>query len=206
MTRVKICGITSVSDALAAVEVGADAIGLVFAPSPRKVLVPVAKAIIGALPPMITIVGVFMDPVFADLESLLTEIRLDTVQLHGTESPQYCSRIQGVKVIKRFSVREEDTHQRLTELMAPYQVAAYLIDPGAGSGRTFRWELARGFKLPLILSGGLTPENVGEAIRAVRPYAVDVCTGVEQLPGVKDRWKVRAFVEAARAEDATFTT
>lgn len=199
-TRVKICGITNLADALAAVEAGADALGLIFADSPRRVSPSAAQKIVAALPPWVSAVGVFVDAEPEDVVRIAASVQLDAVQLHGAESPQYCRRISG-KVIKRFNIAEGDGHEDLRRRIAQYDVAGYLLDPGAGSGRTFDWALARGLTGPLIVSGGLTPENVGEAIRTVRPFGVDVCSAVEQCPGVKDAARMRAFVAAVRAAD-----
>lgn len=200
-TRVKICGITNLDDAFAAVEAGADALGLVFADSPRQIAPPAAAEIVAALPPLISAVGVFVDADAEALVSIAANVQLDAVQLHGVESPEYCARISG-KVIKRFNVFEDDTPERVRRRLREYHVAAYLLDPGAGSGKTFDWRLACGIGLPVILSGGLRPEKVAEAVRFVRPYAVDVSSGVESRPGRKDHAMVRDFVAAVRAADA----
>ena len=201
MTRTKICGITSTQDAHVAIEAGADALGLVFADSPRRVSPETAERVITALPPMISTVGVFVDARAAEVAALVERLRLDAVQLHGQESPEYCRRLPG-KVIKRFDTLENDTPATLRERMQRYPVAAYLLDPGAGSGRTFDWEIARGLPGPLIVSGGLTAENVGDAIRLLRPFAVDVSSGVESAPGHKDPERMKAFVRAVRDADA----
>ncbi|MGQ9629144.1 MAG: phosphoribosylanthranilate isomerase [bacterium] len=201
MVRVKICGITSLEDALTSVEAGADALGFVFAESPRRVDVDVAKRIIDELPPFVSCVGVFVDPTFAVASSVADECGLTAVQLHGEESPELCRKFR-VKVIKAFRVRNEGTLASL----ADYDVDAYLLDsfvegrPG-GTGRAFNWELARRAKEcgRIILSGGLTPENVREAVRSVRPYAVDVSSGVEARPGKKDPESVRKFIEEAKS-------
>jgi len=202
MTRVKICGITTPVDALAATEAGADAIGLVFARSPRQVTIEQAIGIAAALPPLVSMVGVFVDPTEDDLEEVLFQLRLTAVQLHGRESPEFCRSIELVPVIKRIQVGAGDTPEALAERARVYAVGAVLIDPGAGSGEPFQWSLARGLPGRTIVSGGLTPENVGDAIRASRPYAVDVSSGVEKSPGVKDEAKMHAFVQAVRAADA----
>jgi len=201
MTRVKICGITRVEDALAAVAAGADALGFVFADSPRRVPPATAAAICRALPPFVATVGVFADANLAYVNGVARELRLTAVQLHGSEPPYYCARVAAT-VIKRFDVRPEDSQQRLRDAVRGYDVAAYLLDPGRGSGRTFDWSVARELSLPLIVSGGLTAGNVGDAVRRLRPYAVDVSSGVEVEPGRKDAEKMRAFVAAVRRADA----
>jgi phosphoribosylanthranilate isomerase len=200
MTRVKICGVTNLEDALVAVEAGADAIGLVFAESPRKVSLAIAEPIVAALPPLVSAVGVFMNATRDEVATLAERVPLDAVQLHGEESPEDCERLP-YKVIKRLNILEYDTPDGLRERMRRYAVAAYLLDPGAGSGQTFNWQVACGLPGLLIVSGGLTPENVGAAIQKLRPYAVDVSSGVESEPGRKDPEKVRAFVRAVREAD-----
>lgn len=203
MTRIKICGITNPRDAEAAVRAGADALGFVLADSPRRVQVEDLRRWVFDLPPFVVRVGVFRDQRMEELCDALMALRVDLVQLHGQESPQYCLDTPQ-RVIKRLTVLEEDTPERLAARLAPYHdcVCACLLDPGAGSGRTFRWELARGLSGRLIISGGLTPENVGQAVTLLRPYAVDVSSGVEREPGIKDEAKVRAFVAAVREADA----
>lgn len=201
MTRIKICGITRREDALAAIEAGADAIGLVFADSPRRVSIDFACDIMEILPPFVSLVGVFVDEDNIVVRNIAERLTLDWVQLHGDESPEYCDSLC-LKVIKRFNVRPSDTAESLRNVMDRYPVAGRLLDPGRGTGATFDWKLARGLAGPLIVSGGLTPENVADAIRVLRPFAVDVASGVESSPGVKDVSKIRAFVAAVRRADA----
>jgi phosphoribosylanthranilate isomerase len=206
MVRVKICGITNLEDALAAVEAGADALGFNFYPkSPRSIEPERARAIIERLPPFVTPVGVFVNEY--DLEAIarvVTCARLAVVQLHGDEPPAFCRQVaERWRVIKAVRVASEIDPRGL----ADYSVHALLLDaarPGAygGTGERFNWELARRVArvVPtLILAGGLSPENVAEAIRLVRPYAVDVCTGVEARPGKKDPERMRAFIAVAKA-------
>jgi phosphoribosylanthranilate isomerase len=198
--RVKICGITNREDALTAVEAGAHALGFVFAPSPRQVTPEQAAAIIAALPPFVQTVGVFVD---AEVRSVLSRCRLDAVQFHGQESPDEMAGITGVRRIKACRVA---TSADLESLAAYSDAAdAFLLDArvsgiAGGTGQSFPWPLAREarrFGHPIILAGGLTPENVATAIEAGRPEAVDVSTGVEVSPGRKDRDRVRRFVAAA---------
>ena len=200
--RVKICGITRVQDALAAVDAGADALGFMFYErSPRCVNVTAAREIIRELPPFVAKVGVFVDAPQTDVERTIAECGLDTLQFHGNEPPQFCDRF-GLKIIKAFRVRGREV---LDEASA-YPQAAWLLDsfvPGqlGGTGATFNWDLAceAVARHPrVILAGGLTPENVAEAIRRVRPYAVDVSSGVESVPGVKDARKLQPFLSAVR--------
>jgi len=143
-----------------------------------------------------------MDAPEQQVRETLEQAGLDLVQLHGKESPAYCERFRG-RVLKRFPVYAEDTPERLRARMQGYDVRAHMLDPGAGSGQTFNWEIARGVGRPLIIAGGLTPENVAEVVRMVRPYGVDVSTGVEAAPGKKDPDRIRAFVQAVKEADAT---
>jgi phosphoribosylanthranilate isomerase len=203
MVRIKICGITNLEDALLAADLGADALGFIFyPPSPRSVEPDAAKAIIAQLPPFVTTVGVFVDEDVAAVKELAAAVGLDRLQLHGKETPEYC-RSLGRRVIKVFRVRDENS---LTELAA-YQnvVQALLLDTYkkgqvGGTGETFNWDLALKAKKygPIILAGGLTPENVAQAIAAAQPQAVDVASGVEAAPGKKDPVKLKAFFAAIK--------
>ncbi len=199
--RVKVCGITNANDALAAAEAGADALGFVFAESPRRVSVEVARAVIAELPPYVTPVGVFVDESPETVLRVVAEAGLGAVQLHGEEPPEVVAELVPIACIKGFRVRGPGDLKG----MVRYRVQGYLVDafvPGqaGGTGKTVDWTWFDGFEPPgpLILSGGLTPENVGEAVRRVRPYAVDVSSGVECEPGRKDHERVRLFVERAR--------
>jgi phosphoribosylanthranilate isomerase len=199
---VKVCGITNVADALAAADAGADALGFVFyEPSPRCVAVAAAAAISRELPPALVKVGVFVN---AGEEAVVTAIRecgLSLVQFHGDEPPDYCLQF-GVMSMKAFRIRDRDSLRALPA----YRTDAWLLDafPPAqlgGTGATFNWDLAveaRAPGRPIFLAGGLTPENVADAVRRVRPYGVDVSSGVESTPGTKDLAKLRAFVRAAK--------
>jgi phosphoribosylanthranilate isomerase len=204
MTRVKICGITSAEDAAAAVDAGADALGLVFVPgTPRCVTPEAAARILERVPPLVATVGVFVDRPLDELARIAAALRLHAVQLHGQESEAY-SRAIPVPVIRAVRVRDA-TSLRPVET---YPAHAFLLDayveglPG-GTGTPIPWELALRAKgrTPLILSGGLRPETVGEAVRLVRPYGVDVSSGVEMFPGRKDHRKVREFVVNVRQAD-----
>jgi phosphoribosylanthranilate isomerase len=200
MTRIKICGLTTRQDAFSAIEAGADALGFVFAESSRRVTPAAAAQIGGALPPVVSAVGVFLNATVDEVAAVARDVGLQALQLHGDESPEDCQRLP-LKVIKRFNILENETSALLRARMERYRVSAVLLDPGAGSGQTFDWSLARGLPGPLIVSGGLTPENVGAAIRIIRPHAVDVSSGVESEPGRKDPRKVRAFIQAVREAD-----
>ncbi len=201
-TRVKICGITSSEDALAAVAAGADALGFVFyAKSPRAVSPEQAAAIIHSLPPFVTTVGLFVNAERARIESTVLGCGLDAIQLHGDESPQDCL-YSGCRVIKALRIKDSASLERA----ADYEVSGLLFDAWSdrvygGSGEVFDWHLLKDFAShhPVILAGGLNPENVADAIRQVRPYAVDVSSGVELSPGKKDLIKVAEFIRQVRS-------
>jgi phosphoribosylanthranilate isomerase len=200
MVKVKICGITNLEDALAAVKWGADALGFVFASSPRQVTLQQVEHIVAGLPPFVCKVGVFVDGELQELEETMRACGLDLAQLHGSESPGFCQALFP-RVIKSFRVKDES----VLDLLPQYRVSAYLLDSynaslKGGTGQSFDWGIARKARHygPIILSGGLTSANVRQAIDRVRPYAVDVSSGVESNPGVKDHAKLRAFLETAK--------
>lgn len=197
-TRVKICGITRIEDALAAVGYGCDAIGLVFyPPSPRYVAPEQARAIAAALPPFVQAVGLFVDATPEEVRAVLAVVRLDLLQFHGDETPEYCRQF-GVPYMKAVRVRPETN---LLQYAAVYTDAkALLLDtyvsgtPG-GTGQTFDWAVIPGdLPKPVVLAGGLNASNVSEAIKQCRPYAVDVSGGVEREKGIKDADKIAAFM------------
>jgi phosphoribosylanthranilate isomerase len=197
-TRVKICGITRVEDALAAAAAGADAIGLVFAEaSPRCVSADQARTIAAALPPFITVVGLFVDAPAARIREVLGQVPLDLLQFHGRETPEDCRQF-GRPYIK--AVRMTPGVDLAAEARRYAQAAGLLLDAydpqlAGGTGATFDWtRVPLDLGKPVILAGGLTPENVARAIQAVRPYAVDVSSGVEQSKGIKDAAKIAAFI------------
>ncbi len=200
--KVKICGITNIDDARAAVNFGADALGFVFFPeSPRNITVEHAGEIIRALPPFVTTVGVFVNRQPDELRSIIQETGLDAAQLHGTEPPDICGQLSG-RVIKGIRVKE------LSDLdpLEHYCVSAYLLDTYSpdsfgGTGRIFNWDIAVEAKRygPIILAGGLTPDNIQDAVEHVRPYAVDVSSGVEAEKGRKDHEKMRLFIHRAKS-------
>ena len=197
-TRVKICGITCVEDAMNSVNAGADAIGLVFyAPSPRAVTIAQAQQIVAALPPFISVVGLFVNAKQTEIESVLSKVRLDILQFHGDESASDCQQIN-LPYYKAIRVKA-DTN--LLQYEAEFKSAkALLLDTYSeaavgGTGQVFDWGLIpKNLSKPVILAGGLTAENVASAIRQVRPYAVDVSGGVEQNKGIKDAAKIAAFM------------
>ena len=199
---VKICGITSEADALAAAEAGADAIGLMFYEgSPRHVTLEQAKAISAALPQHVMRVGVFVNAEEAFVHQALTECMLNILQFHGDETPEECSRYP-VMTLKAFRVQGEETLAQLEAYPSQgYLLDAYVKDALGGTGATFNWDLAvraQEFGKPIFLAGGLTPENVAEAVRKVQPFGVDVSSGVESEPGRKDAEQMRTFVAAAK--------
>ena len=201
--KVKICGITNPQDGLAAAEAGADAVGFVFYdPSPRCVSIQLASEIIRQLPPAVLKVGVFVAAQADFVFRAVGECGLNILQFHGNERPAYCLQF-GVMSMKAFRIRDAAS---LLDL-ANYSTEAWLLDtytagkPG-GTGEKFNWDLAveaKRWGRPIFLAGGLTPENVAKAVRHVRPYAVDVSSGVEAAPGTKDHAKVRAFIHAAKS-------
>ena len=201
MTKVKICGITTLDDALMAVEAGADALGFVFfEKSPRYLGPEAAAAIIARMPPLVQVVGLFVNAELDFVNRTADSCGLDIVQLHGDESPAYC-RLVRRRVMKAFRVRGPES----LESLADYQVAAYLLDaysPNAygGTGARFDWDCALAAKErgPIVLAGGLDPDNVASAVAKVAPYAVDVSSGVESSPGRKDPEKVTLFLAEAK--------
>jgi phosphoribosylanthranilate isomerase len=205
--KIKFCGITNHSDAEAAVAAGAWAVGVILWPgSPRRCRVGVAAEIAAAHRRSVEIVGVFVNPTLEQLARSADEIGLAMLQLHGDEGPAFCAeaaRRTGCRVIKAGRVGSRADIQAL----GPFHTDFHLLDSSVagvrgGSGETFAWELvaAHGAGVPVILSGGLNPDNVGEAIATAHPYAVDVASGVELSPGHKDHAKLTAFASAVRAE------
>jgi phosphoribosylanthranilate isomerase len=203
-TKIKICGITNLVDAQLAVELGVDALGFIFYPkSPRYVTVQAAADICNALPPFVVKVGVFVNELEYQIEKAIGECLLNALQFHGDEPPGFCQKFSA-KSIKAIRVRDENS----IRMAAEYDVDALLLDSytdaeRGGTGKTFDWSLAVKAKEllspPIILSGGLTTANVQEAIRKVRPYAVDVSSGVERDPGKKDPEKLRRFIEVVKS-------
>ncbi|UCH53660.1 MAG: phosphoribosylanthranilate isomerase [Pseudomonadota bacterium] len=199
-TRVKICGVTRIEDALAAARAGADAIGLVFVEkSPRHVSLDLAAAIRRELPPFVSVVGLFVNATAAAVTDVLGRVALDLLQFHGAEAPDFCRQFHR-PYIKAIAMREE---VNLHAAARDYADAAGLLldthsaDVAGGSGSSFDWaRVPHNLERPIVLAGGLTPHNVAQAVRMVRPYAVDVSSGVEQTKGIKDAGKISAFIEA----------
>ena len=201
-TIVKICGVTSVADALAAAEAGADALGLNFYEgSPRHLPVKTAAEIAREVPPFIIKVGVFVNASEETVLRAIGECGLNIAQFHGDETPEFCAQFS-VMTIKAFRIRDTESLRALPDYPTnAWLLDAFVPDKAGGTGTKFNWDLAieaQKFGRPIFLAGGLTPENVGEAVRRVQPYAVDVSSGVESAPGKKDHAKIRAFVAAAK--------
>jgi phosphoribosylanthranilate isomerase len=205
MARVKICGITRMEDLLAACHAGADALGFVFhAKSPRNLSIDQAATLVNSIPPFVQSVGLFADAESEYIRTVLKTIPLDLLQFHGDESPQFCRQF-GRPYLKAIRVRDgldlvkyADDYIDARGLL----LDAYVPGIPGGTGERFDWSLIPpGLTKPIILSGGLKPENVTDAIRRVRPWAVDVSSGVEQAKGVKDAAKVAAFIQGAKHAD-----
>lgn len=203
MTRVKICGLTRRDDALAAAEWGADALGFVFAERSKRRADPDAVArIVEEVPPFVTLVGVFQDQPLSEVRRIMAVTGLHVAQLHGRESPEFLDGL-GCPVLKAVSIGSEAD----LEILKHYpRRTSFLLDSGpGGSGRTFDWAWARMAMRHwrIVLAGGLTPENVAEAVRAVHPWAVDTASGVESAPGVKDARRMHEFIRNVREVDRT---
>lgn len=203
-TRIKICGITREEDARAAVQAGADAIGLVFYPrSPRCLSLDWARQLANGLPPFVSSVALFVNPAAAEVYTVLERVRPALLQFHGDEDPVFCAQF-GVPYLKACRVKPGVD---LLEYLRPFAGAAgWLLDSHVeeygGVGESFDWSLVPAERTrPLVLSGGLTRENVGEAIRRVRPWAVDVSSGVESSKGIKDAARIAAFIAEVRNAD-----
>jgi phosphoribosylanthranilate isomerase len=223
-TWIKFCGTTSVDDALASVEAGADALGFIFAPSKRRLAIENAEEIIRELPDNIERIGVFLSATLEEIRDVVTTVDLTGIQLHGNEfAPEVYSylpksRRASLRIIKTIIVQDGFEGQIDLGTAVPGVVDAWLLDSGAGSGKTFDWKMARSRFRPwqgdlpwtdvgqllgrrqgrFIVAGGLTPENVGEAVRELSPWGVDVVSGIEREPGRKDAKKMKAFVAAVR--------
>jgi phosphoribosylanthranilate isomerase len=208
--KVKICGICNLEDANLAASLGADYIGLNFyKESPRKVSLKMAKDIIALLPPFTLPVAVFVDEPIGDLVKLLAKTGFDAVQLHGSETPEYCKEVKektNIKVIKAFRISDEASVEAAIaylECCDYFLFDAYVPGEPGGTGEVFNWDLVltmkvKGINKPFFLAGGLTPENVGMAIEKVEPFGVDTASGVERLPKKKDFEKMKQFIREAR--------
>jgi phosphoribosylanthranilate isomerase len=208
MTKVKICGITNIDDALCAVNLGADFLGFVFYNKSPRYISPVnAKRIIQQLPKIVNKVGVFVNAREKTVKKIARSCELNYIQLHGDEGSSYCHRVVGrikkdLKIIKAFRIKDADSLKDITD----YEVDAYLLDTYdkkvyGGSGKSFNWNLiskVKNLNLPIILSGGLNPKNVKKAVKRLRPYAVDVSSGVEKSVGKKDYKLMKDFILAVK--------
>ncbi|MBI2844246.1 MAG: phosphoribosylanthranilate isomerase [Armatimonadetes bacterium] len=206
-TRVKVCGITNLEDAIAACELGVDAVGFVFAESARQVTLEEAAEIADQLPPFVKTVGVFTaeNP---RVSAIADWVPLDLIQLHGDQTEQFAEWIGGARVVRAVRIRDESSLKWLKkwEHSVAYVLDTWVAKQPGGTGKTFDWSLAvraKEFGKPVILAGGLSPENVVEAIRTVRPYGVDVSSGVESFRGKKDHKKMKEFIANVRAADET---
>ena len=203
MIKIKICGITNKEDAGWAVDLKVDALGFIFADSPRRVKPEIVQEIIKLLPPFISSVGVFVNEDREKVEEITESCGLTTLQFHGQESPSYCEGFKQ-KIVKAFRIKDKSVLKKAAQYQG--KIDAYLLDaysPFAygGTGKTFDWHIAKEIKkfgLPIILSGGLNPENIREAISEVEPYGVDVSSGVEERPGKKNLEKLINFVRIVR--------
>ena len=206
MVKVKICGITNYDDAAMAADLGADALGFIFASSPRKTDADRALEIIKKLPPFVKSVGVFVNDNLKKINDIIEYCGLDIIQLHGDESPEVCKRLMP-RTIKALKIKDTGKDEDFLEYSS--KVKAFLLDtysekiPG-GTGRTFNWNRAIEIKksgVPIILAGGLNPSNIRKAIETVRPYGVDVSSGIEERPGKKDHSLMKELFDNLRKEE-----
>ena len=199
MVRVKICGITSLEDAVSAIEAGADALGFLFTQGPRHVSLEQAREISSEIPAFVARVGVFANATLETVREAVRECGLDHVQLQGQEPPAFCE-VLGNRAIKAFRVKDKSIIQQIMWYPVIHIVLDARGDAGDASGLRHAWRVARGLRheYRVILGGGLTPENVTRAVNFAKPWAVDVCSGVEVRPGLKDPKKVRAFILRAK--------
>ena len=206
MTKIKICGITNKPDALKAVQLEADMLGFVFYKKSKRYVEPrIAEDIINELPPSVAKVGVFVDEDAKMVMNIAQDASLDTLQFHGSETPEYCNAFKdSYKVIKAFRLKDKGDLKGINK----YDTDLYLLDTymeysSGGTGKAFDWKMLEDFELlrPIILSGGLTPDNVASAIKDIAPYGVDVSTGVESAPGKKDHILMAKFIQNVRKAD-----
>ena len=205
-TRIKVCGITEPEDARIAVAAGADGLGFIFVPqSPRHIDPDMVRKITRELPPLVDAVGVFVDEEMEVVEEIMQYCCLSFIQLHGSETPDYCEKIS-CRVIKSFSIgpaTKSEDFAPYAEAVSGFLLDTYHKDMAGGTGMVFDWNLVGQIQPPgpIILAGGLNPENIGEAIRQVKPFAVDVNSGVEYQPGRKDTEKLKNFADEVRKAD-----
>ncbi len=205
-TRIKVCGITELEDARVAVAAGADGLGFIFVPqSPRHVDPDRVREITAQLPPLVDAVGVFVDEEIEVVKEIVQYCGLSVVQLHGTETPEYCANIS-CRVIKSFSIHpatKNEDFMPYAEVVSGFLLDTFHKDMAGGTGMVFDWQLIETARPPgpVILAGGLTADNVANAITQVKPFAVDVNSGVEYQPGRKDADKLKSFVQQVRKAD-----
>ena len=205
--KIKICGLTRTEDVEAAVEAGADAVGFVFTASPRRISIDTAKRLSSYVPRGVLSVGLFLDQGRSEIEQVIAAVPLDILQFHGSETEQECS-VFNMPWLKAVAMENAES---LMQAERDFPGAAGLLldshskGKRGGSGKLFDWSLSRPVDKPVWLAGGLNPDNVGEAIRAVRPFAVDVSSGVETQPGIKAATRINAFVQAVRVAENEFT-
>lgn len=218
-TRIKICGLTRERDLLEAIAAGADAVGFIFyAKSPRYIAPEGARRLIARIPPFITPVGLFVNATLEEVQTVLEHAPVSMLQFHGDETPAQCAAIAAAvnrPFMRAVRVKPETTPADLLECESDYRVASALfsgllldtyVDSYGGSGKVFDWSLIPESLAPrAVLSGGLNAQNVTDAVQRIRPHAVDVSSGVEEAKGIKDAAKIRAFISAVRAADATRT-
>ena len=202
MTKIKICGITNIQDAMAAVNLGADALGFVFYKESKRYINPSnAFEITKMLPPFVKKIGVFTNEDQSSIKDITAEVNLDLLQIHGDETPEYCTRLES-PYIKAFRLKDEAAISEINDYNTNYFLFdAYSKDEYGGTGHAFDWNIIKDKPFEnkyVILSGGLNPGNVGEAVSLLNPYAVDVSSGVEESPGKKDIVKIKKFIEAVR--------
>jgi len=200
-TFIKICGITKYEDAQFALDAGANALGFIFAESRRRVSVEAARDILRRLPQQGHYVGVFMNQSPDFIDEVVKQVPIRQLQLHGNENIADFAQLHK-PIIKRIRVKPNDTARELAQRIDAIEHAIPLVDPGCGDGERFDWSLLASVRSPFLLAGGLAPENITAAITIAKPMGVDVCTGVEGLPGVKDHAKLAAFISTIRSHDA----
>jgi len=200
--KTKICGMTNLKDVMVAVDAGVDAVGFIFyKKSPRSVTMKIVREIVLELPPFVDTVGVFVNESADQINNIADRCNLDRIQLHGDESPAFCKRIKR-RVIKAIRVKDMKSLKQLSDYsVSSFLLDTYIEDQQGGTGKVFDWNLAHPAKKygSIILAGGLTPANVRGAIQRVQPYGVDVCSGVESQPGIKDHTKMKAFLKYVKA-------
>ena len=201
-TKIKVCGMTSLKDTLVAVDAGADAVGFIFyKKSPRSVNIKTVREIVDELPPFVDAIGVFVNETAEQINKIADRCKLDRIQLHGDESPAFCKKIKR-RVIKAIRVKDIQSLNKLSDFpVNGFLLDTFSKDQRGGTGKVFDWNLVHPAKKygSVFLAGGLTPGNVRQAIQRVKPYGVDVCSGVESQPGIKDHGKVKAFIKNAKA-------